>query len=157
MRRKSSRRLWPLFKVGAWLLVLALFLSHPAPALAGEVRYTYDDLNRLVGIVDPSGEAAQYTYDAAGNLLAITRYSSGQVTLLDFSPHSGPVGATVTLFGTGFSPTPSQNTVSFNGVSASVTSATPTQLVAAVPAGAATGPIASPRPRARPRAARPSP
>jgi hypothetical protein len=45
----------------------------------------------------------------------------------------------VTIYGTGFSATPAQDTVQFNGVTASITSATPNQIVASVPAGATTG------------------
>ena len=49
----------------------------------------------------------------------------------------------VTIYGGGFSPSPSQNAVSFNGTAAaSVQSATATQLVVPVPAGATTGPVA---------------
>jgi len=105
------------------------------------LTYIYDDVGRLIGSVDPAGETVTYTYDAAGNLLAISRYSSSQVSIIDFTPDSGPVGTSVTIFGTGFSATPSQNTVTFNGVAATVSSATVTQLVTSVPAGATTGPI----------------
>jgi len=141
IRGESSWKVGRSLKGARWLLSLALLLSHPAPALAGEVRYVYDDLNRLVGVVDATGETVQYSYDSVGNILSISRYSSSQVSILGFTPGTGPVGATVTISGTGFSPTPSQNTVTFNGVTAAVTSATPTQLVTTVPAGAATGPI----------------
>jgi hypothetical protein len=47
----------------------------------------------------------------------------------------------VTIVGAGFSATAAQNTVTFNGVSATVVSATPNRLVAVVPVGATTGPI----------------
>ncbi len=110
-------------------------------ASAGPVNYIYDDSGRLIAVVDPAGETAIYTYDAVGNLLAITRQSSASVSLIDFTPKSGPVGTQVTIYGTGFSPTATQNTVTFNGVAATVTSATATQLVVTVPAGATTGPI----------------
>jgi YD repeat-containing protein len=42
----------------------------PAPAYA-DVQYIYDKLNRLVAVIDPAGKTATYTYDAAGNVLAI--------------------------------------------------------------------------------------
>jgi hypothetical protein len=45
------------------------------------------------------------------------------------------------ISGTSFDPTPSNNTVKFNGTSATVTSATATSLVVTVPAGATTGPV----------------
>jgi YD repeat-containing protein len=106
------------------------------------VTYAYDDLGRLTAVIDPSGNAAGYSYDAVGNLLAITRYTSSQVSALNFSPASGPVGTTVTITGTGFSATSSSDSVSFHGTSATITSATVNQLVVTVPTGATTGTIA---------------
>lgn len=106
------------------------------------ISYTYDALGRLVGVVDPAGETATYAYDAVGNLLSITRQSSSIVSIIGFTPNSGPIGTSVTISGTGFSTTPSENTVTFNGVAANVTSATATQIVATVPAGTTSGPIA---------------
>jgi len=112
-----------------------------ATATAGIV-YIYDDLQRLKAVIDPIGEAATYSYDAVGNLLGITRNNASQTSVIDFNPNSGPVGSTVTIHGTGYSATPSQNIVTFNGVAASVVSSTLTQIVATVPAGATTGVIA---------------
>ncbi len=37
---------------------------------AGTERYTFDALNRLVGVTYPNGDTAAYTYDAAGNQLS---------------------------------------------------------------------------------------
>ncbi len=103
----------------------------------------YDDFGRLLAVVDgTAGQAAIYQYDAAGNLLGITNQAASVVSILNFTPESGPVGTTVTISGTGFSATANQNTVKFNGTTATVTSATTTQLVATVPTGATTGPIA---------------
>jgi len=125
------------------LLVLcsAFLAAGRAPAQTGEITYIYDELGRLVGVVDPSGEAAVYTYDAVGNLLSISRRSSSNVSIIEFTPDGGAVGSTVTIYGTGFSATPGQNAVTFNGVAASVTSATSMTLVTSVPSGATTGPI----------------
>jgi YD repeat-containing protein len=120
-------------------LVALLLLGWAVPAAA--VSYVYDELGRLVGVVDPAGDTAVYTYDAVGNLLSITRYASSTVSLIGFTPSKGPIGTTVTIYGTGFSTTPSSNTVTFNGTGATVTSASATQLVATVPAGATTGAI----------------
>lgn len=105
------------------------------------ITYIYDESGRLVGVIDPSGNVAVYKYDAAGNILSISRSSSSQVSIIQFTPKSGPVGNTVTISGTGFSTTTSQDTVTFNGVTASVTSASTTQITTSVPAGATTGPI----------------
>src|SRR5262249_35450855 len=76
------------------------------------------------------------------NILSITRHQTSQVSIIDFTPNAGVVGSSVTISGTGFSTTPSQNTVSFNGTSAVVTSATSTQLTTSVPSGATTGALA---------------
>ncbi len=105
------------------------------------ITYVYDELGRLAGAVDPAGETAIYAYDAVGNVLSISRQSSATVSIIEFIPNSGPVGAIVTIYGTGFSTTASQNTVAFNGVAATVTSSNSTQIVASVPFGATTGSI----------------
>jgi len=58
-----------------------------------------------------------------------------------FVPGSGPVGTSVTITGTDFSPIPAINTVRFNGAVAAVTGSTATSVTATVPASATTGPI----------------
>lgn len=94
------------------------------------------------GVIDSQGNAAIYTYDAAGNLLSITKTQAGQVATITFSPTYGPVGTVVTIRGVGFSPTPAQNVVEFGGhVTATVTSSSTTTLIVTVPQGAVTGPI----------------
>jgi YD repeat-containing protein len=107
---------------------------------AGDVEYVYDELGRLVGVIT-TAERVIYTYDDVGNLLSISRGSSSQVSIIEFTPNNGPAGTTVTIYGTAFSTTPSENTVTFNGAAASVTSATATQIVTQVPVDATTGPI----------------
>jgi YD repeat-containing protein len=57
------------------------------------------------------------------------------------SPAAGAVGATVTITGTGFGASQSDSVVTFDGVAATVSSWSDTQIVAIVPAGAATGPV----------------
>ena len=56
-----------------------------------------------------------------------------------FTPLSGPVGSPVTITGSNFTGITS---VRFNGVTATFTVNSPTQITATVPAGASTGPIA---------------
>ncbi len=73
--------------------------------------------------------------------MEIKRSTAGQLAIFDFTPKQGPVGTAVTIQGQGFGATPLDNTVQFNGVSAEVTSATTTTLVAIVPMMATTGPI----------------
>lgn len=62
-------------------------------------------------------------------------------TITNFTPLSGTVGALVTINGTNFDATKSNNTVKFGDVAASVTTASATKLVAEVPEGAATAKI----------------
>jgi YD repeat-containing protein len=124
------------------LMALALVSASLCRANSGPVTYAYDALGRLVAVVDGSGNAGVYKYDAAGNLLAITPTTSGTVSIFSFMPNNGSVGQSVTIYGDGFSTTPSQNTVTFyNGKTATVTGSTLTTITTTVPTGATTGPI----------------
>jgi sugar lactone lactonase YvrE len=60
-------------------------------------------------------------------------------TITAISPTSGPFNTAVTITGTNFSATGSDDTVKFNGAVATVQSATATSIVAIVPVGADTG------------------
>ncbi|WP_420322699.1 IPT/TIG domain-containing protein [Flagellimonas sp.] len=62
-------------------------------------------------------------------------------TISSFSPSEGEVGTEVTITGTNFSTTASENTVKFNGTEATVSNATATSLTVTVPDGATTGKI----------------
>lgn len=100
----------------------------------------YDEASRVVGVTDTvASQAVEYRYDEAGNILAVV--VAGAVALFESTPDRGPVGSEVTLFGKGFSATAGQNTVKFNGVTASVAMASTDQLVVTVPAGATAGQI----------------
>jgi YD repeat-containing protein len=125
----------------ACILTVLLAVGVARVGAQGAIQYVYDAVGRLIAVIDTSGDTATYTYDAVGNILSIGRHASSQVTVISFAPPKGPVGATVTIFGTGFSATANQNTVTFNGTAASVTSASATQLVVAVPSGATNGAI----------------
>src|SRR5699024_4904055 len=57
------------------------------------------------------------------------------------TPARGPEGTEVTITGQNFSATNGDNTVTFDGVQATVSSASETELVVEVPAGATTGPL----------------
>jgi hypothetical protein len=59
-------------------------------------------------------------------------------TLISFSPTKAVPGSNVTLTGTGFNPTLSQNTVWIGGAKATVSAATTTSITAKVPVGATT-------------------
>jgi hypothetical protein len=106
------------------------------------INYAYDEAGRLKSIVNSLNNGAIYGYDAAGNITSITTKPATTVTISELTPNAGPVGSTVNIYGSGFSSTLSSDTVTFHtNVNATITSATPTQLVATVPAGATTGPI----------------
>ncbi|MCX6120397.1 MAG: FG-GAP-like repeat-containing protein, partial [Ignavibacteriales bacterium] len=85
-------------------------------------------------------------YNANGNSpgavgSATTSSSGNPPTITSFSPTSGPIGTTVTITGTNFSATASNNIVFFGGIKASVTNATATSLAVTVPSGAVYAPI----------------
>lgn len=120
--------------------ILMVFLCMAKPLAAGALEYRYDDVGRVVESINATtGQVTIYTYDAAGNISEIRNVALSTVAIAGFSPLRGPVGAAVTITGSGFSTTPSANTVRFNGQQATVTSATSTKLTVTVPAGATTG------------------
>src|SRR5690242_20781964 len=83
------------------------------------VYYVYDELNRLIVVVDEQGSAATYTYDAVGNIVGIDRVETntipGAVAISTFAPTAGAVGTTVQVFGRGFGTTIAQNSLTFGG------------------------------------------
>jgi hypothetical protein len=74
-------------------------------------------------------------------LLLSTQQLLAQPTISSFVPASGTTGTTVTITGTNFSITPTNNAVYFGAVRATVTSATYTTLTVTVPVGATYQPI----------------
>ena len=77
---------------GIAIIVLTALVAVPAMLLAQQpsIYYVYDDLNRLVVVVDRLGNAATYTYDAVGNILRIDRLDAsglpGAVAISLFVP-----------------------------------------------------------------------
>jgi YD repeat-containing protein len=134
-------------KLVPWLAVMIALLPISSDLRAQSnitLQYFYDDLGQLVKVIDSSGNEIDYSYDAVGNILQITRGTApaaGSLAILNFTPQRGAVGQTVTIQGQGFSPTPGANIVQFSGTQATVTSASASTLVVTVPSGAATGPI----------------
>ena len=122
------------------VLILAVSLGAQTPP-NGPVSYAYDEMGRLIAVFDGAGNAAAYSYDAVGNITSIARYTATQVSVLSFTPTQASIGASISIFGTGFSTTPGQNAVTFGSIAATVTAATLTQLAVTVPVGATTGPI----------------
>jgi YD repeat-containing protein len=132
------------------LMTVAIVLSLVAaprviPAQAPGIQYAYDELGRLVAVVDQQSNVALYRYDAVGNLLAIERIDGaalpGPVAIAALVPEKGKAGTVVSILGKGFGAGADQNVVAFNGVGAPVTQASATRLVTTVPAAATTGPV----------------
>ena len=70
-----------------------------------------------------------------------TQYLLAQPVISSFSPLSGPIGTTVTITGSNFSPTAANNIVYFGAVRATVHSANAGAIIVDVPAGASYQPI----------------
>lgn len=133
-------------KVCTFLIVLAwIVLYSPGTASvtrAANITYVYDSAGRLIAVVDGSGNAASYVYDPVGNVTNISTTNASSVSVFDIDPGNGPTGTQVTIYGDGFSTTPSQNSISFAGASpVTPSSATQTALVVTVPSNAITGSV----------------
>ena len=96
-------------------------------AVAGNTTYYYE-----VSAKNSYGESPLSSYVSG---------TSGAPLITGFSPTSGTVGTSVTITGTNFSTIAANNTVKFNGTTATVSSATMTSIVTSVPTGATTGTI----------------
>jgi YD repeat-containing protein len=120
-------------------LTLAQFFPALVPTVLADVTYIYDTAGRLTYVIDPSGNVVQYTYDSDGDILQVTNSHPSGVTVDSLSPNNGSIGTGVTIYGTGFSTTPSQNSVSFNGTAATVTASSATTISTTVPTGATNG------------------
>ena len=123
------------------LILTCILLPCVGSAYAASANYVYDELGRLVQVVAADGSSTQYAYDAAGNITAVKADTVNTLAIASFTPTAGVAGANVTIYGSGFSTTAASNTVTFNGVAATVTSASASQLKVTVPASAKTGVI----------------
>lgn len=110
---------------------------------ADQAQYLYDDQGRLTSVSDSTGATAVYNYDAVGNLLAIDRLTppGSGIGIYLVNPITGPTTEICRVQGYGFDPVPSNNVVKFNGVAATVSSATAYTLTVVVPVGATTGTV----------------
>ena len=103
---------------------------------------TYASGNRLVVTVPAGATTGDISITTqASSVTSDSSFTVVPVSVTSFSPTSGIVGSVLTVNGGGFDPTPANNTVLINGVPATVTSATTTQLQVTVPSGATPGHI----------------
>jgi|HubBroStandDraft_6_1064221.scaffolds.fasta_scaffold93599_2 hypothetical protein len=122
---------------GCGMSVSAASATVPSTA----IRYTYTQDSQLSSVVKPEAEYALYTWDAAGNLSSIAKKSSTKLSIVQLEPSKGAVGETVDVWGTGFSSTPSNDTVKFHGTAATVSAASAYELAVKVPTSATTGTV----------------
>ncbi|CAK0042263.1 IPT/TIG domain [Burkholderia pseudomallei] len=139
----KHRRRW----IDRWLhasatTLLCLMLLASGVARAQTTHYVYDANGHVVAVTATNGTSVEYGYNPLGYpSQASTPIAAGQLATFAFMPTHGVAGTQVTIQGQGFDSHAANDTVSFNGVVASVNSASATQLVATVPNGATTGPI----------------
>lgn len=108
----------------------ATYQVPPAEAWAAGPNFVYATVQD--GLVSTKG----WSVSAAAHL------TLSNPVISSFSPAGeGRWGDVVTINGAGFDPTPSADTVLFNGVAATVSSASITSLTVSVPAGAQSGPV----------------
>jgi protocatechuate 3,4-dioxygenase beta subunit len=81
------------------------------------------------------------TGTSSNDFTVTTSSSTADLAITSFTS-SGSAGSSIVITGTGFSTTAASNTVTINGVVATVVSATATQLVVTVPSGATSGVVA---------------
>jgi len=64
-----------------------MLCSFPFQISADQAQYFYDELGRLVGVIDGQGNIASYEYDAVGNLLSISRSPVATPAITGVSPN----------------------------------------------------------------------
>lgn len=77
----------------------------------------------------------------SSNTKPFTVTPGGTPVIISLTPSSGGIGVPVTIAGTGFGATQGSSTITFNGLTAIVTSWSATSIVATVPLMATTGPV----------------
>lgn len=108
-----------------------------------EATITEANISRIVAIVPLGATSGDLTVTSDGipsvNSLAFTVIETIIPTITSIDPAEAQAGQTVVITGTGFSTTPDENFVSFNGAIALVTESTSTTITVTVPELATTG------------------
>jgi len=109
-----------------------------------------DPIGSIIADIDGDGKTDLMTANNANGLISFFRNQSQlacaapsfePAIVTSFTPSSGPIGTTVVISGSNFSPNPSNNIVLFGGTKALVISASSTSLTVIVPAGATDQPL----------------
>jgi YD repeat-containing protein len=58
---------------GGVLALVTMLLASPPQLVAADISYVYDNLGRVLAVIDPASDTAVYQYDVVGNLTGITR------------------------------------------------------------------------------------
>lgn len=126
---------------GQSVTITGVSLSQTSQVIFGHVeakKFTIDSDTQITAEV-PSGAISGRIIVVTAGGAATSRASFNVLpSIKSFTPTSGPVGTVVTITGGGFR---GALDVSFNGVSASFTFNSDSQVTATVPSGATTGPI----------------
>src|SRR5262249_765562 len=103
--------------------------------------------SEFVALVDPSGWTASAEVSYFTQFAVTTSAATAGPQITSLTPSSAPIGATITISGSGFSTNLNQNNVLFssskgNGtINATVLTAKESTLTVTVPVGAITGPV----------------
>ncbi len=117
-----------------------------ASSFAPRVNFTNGPYTAPLALADMDGDGKTDVIACSVNSSNVNIYrntaDTSIPTLTSFTPSSGLPGTTVIIAGTNFDPTPANNEVKFNGVTATVTASTATSITATVPFGIVdSGPI----------------
>ena len=95
----------------------------------------------IIAVVPNGNNVGKITVTINGITATSAVDFGGTISFSSFAPDNATVGSPVTITGTGFSTTLANQTVKFNGITATVSASTLTSLTVTVPAGATTGKI----------------